>query len=278
MSEVRVKASNENQSISSLDREHWLHMYEQMFKIRIFEEQVNELYQSAKMPGLAHLYIGEEAVAVGIASAMQQEDVLLPSYRDNAALLWRGVNMEDILLYWGGDERGNHGSGPAHDFPFCIPVGSQAPHAAGVGYAFKYRKEARVAVCMFGDGATSKGDVRMAELEDGMQLDCERIFFSLGQFPADDLGSQLKCKRDEDGLIEVDHAGHTSVENVFAAGDHLNYLPMLDGQFAACVAAPDNAVPEVKEIVRRQKGYISHQPWGHGVARGLEYYLEQALK
>ena len=67
--------------------------------------------------------------------------------------------MEEILLYWGGDERGNLSSGPAHDFPFCVPVGSQAPHAAGVAYAFKLRKEPRVAVCLLGDGATSKGDV-----------------------------------------------------------------------------------------------------------------------
>src|SRR5262249_12943326 len=64
-----------------------------------------------------------------------------------------------ILLFWGGDERGNQWSGPAHDFPFCIPVGSQAPHAAGVACAFKYRKQAHVAVCLIGDGATSKGDV-----------------------------------------------------------------------------------------------------------------------
>ena len=64
-------------------------------------------------------------------------------YRDNAALLWRGVKMEEILLFWGGDERGNHWSGPAHDFPSCIPVGSQAPHAAGVAYAFKLQKEPR---------------------------------------------------------------------------------------------------------------------------------------
>lgn len=67
--------------------------------------------------------------------------------------------MEEILLFWGGDERGNDSSGPAHDFPFCIPVGSQAPHAAGVAYAFKLRREPRVAICLMGDGATSKGDV-----------------------------------------------------------------------------------------------------------------------
>jgi hypothetical protein len=67
-------------------------------------------------------------------------------------------------------------------------------------------------------------------------------------------------------------------EQVFAAGDHFNDLPMLSGEFAACVVAPDNAVPEVKELVRRQNGYISHQPWGHGVARGLEFFLERAVR
>jgi pyruvate dehydrogenase E1 component alpha subunit len=103
--------------------------------------------------------LGQEAVSVGIASAMRAEDVVLPSYRDNGTLLWRGTKMEEILLFWGGDERGSLSSGPAHDFPYCIPVGSQAPHAAGVAYAFKLRKEPRVAVCFFGDGATSKGDV-----------------------------------------------------------------------------------------------------------------------
>ncbi len=62
-------------------------------------------------------------------------------------------------------------------------------------------------------------------------------------------------------------------ENIFAAGDHLNDLPMLSGEFARCVAAPDNAVPIVKELVRSQSGYVSHQPWGHGVARALEHFL-----
>lgn len=65
-------------------------------------------------------------------------------------------------------------------------------------------------------------------------------------------------------------------EHIFAAGDHLNDLPMLSGKFAAQVVAPDNAVPAVKEVVRAQKGYVSHQPWGHGVARGLEFFLGQA--
>ena len=75
-------------------------------------------------------------------------------------------------------------------------------------------------------------------------------------------------------LAEIARQLGVGRECVFAAGDHLNDLPMLDGQFAACVAAPDNAVPAVKELVRRQQGYVSHQPWGHGVARALEFFLD----
>jgi 2-oxoisovalerate dehydrogenase E1 component alpha subunit len=133
-------------------------LYRAMVLTRTFDLKAVSLQRTGRL-GTYAVSLGQEAVAVGVASAMRQEDVLLPSYRDNGALLWRGMKMEEILLYWGGDERGNRSSGPSHDFPSCIPVGSQAPHAAGVAYAFKLRKEPRVAVCLFGDGATSKGDV-----------------------------------------------------------------------------------------------------------------------
>ena len=133
-------------------------LYRAMVLTRTFDFKAVSLQRTGRL-GTYAVSLGQEAVSVGVASAMRQEDVLLPSYRDNGTLLWRGVKMEEILLYWGGDERGNLSSGPAHDFPFCVPVGSQAPHAAGVAYALKFRKEPRVAVCLLGDGATSKGDV-----------------------------------------------------------------------------------------------------------------------
>jgi 2-oxoisovalerate dehydrogenase E1 component alpha subunit len=133
-------------------------MYRAMVLARSFDLKAVSLQRTGRL-GTYATSLGQEAVGVGIASAMRPEDVLLPSYRDNSALLLRGVKLDEILLFWGGDERGNRWSGPPHDFPVCIPVGSQAPHAAGVAYAFKYRKEARIAVCILGDGATSKGDV-----------------------------------------------------------------------------------------------------------------------
>ena len=133
-------------------------LYRAMVLTRTFDLKAVSLQRTGRL-GTYAVSLGQEAVSVGVASAMRREDVLLPSYRDNGMLLWRGVKMEEILLYWGGDERGNLSSGPVHDFPFCVPVGSQAPHAAGVAYALKFRKEPSVAVCLLGDGATSKGDV-----------------------------------------------------------------------------------------------------------------------
>ena len=135
-----------------------LSLYRGMVLTRAFDLKAVSLQRTGRL-GTYATSLGQEAVSVGVASAMREEDVVLPSYRDNGTLLWRGMKMEEILLFWGGDERGNRSSGPAHDFPYCIPVGSQAPHAAGVAYAFKFRKQPRVAVCLFGDGATSKGDV-----------------------------------------------------------------------------------------------------------------------
>ena len=92
-------------------------------------------------------------------SAMLPRDVLVPSYRDHAAQLLRGMTMVENLLYWGGDERGNYYAKAPHDFPNCVPVGSHAPHAAGVALALKLRNEPRAVVCIFGDGASSKGAV-----------------------------------------------------------------------------------------------------------------------
>jgi thioredoxin reductase len=82
----------------------------------------------------------------------------------------------------------------------------------------------------------SRGHVYCLELANGMQLDAERIFFAIGQYPADDLGAQLGCKRDEGGHIVVDEHGHTSVKNVFAAGD------IIPGAQLAIAAAADGAI------------------------------------
>ncbi len=136
-------------------------IYRAMVLTRTFDAKAVALQRTGRL-GTYASSLGQEAVAVGVGSAMKPEDVLVPSFREHGTQLWRGTTLVELLLYWGGDERGSRFSGPTQDFPVSIPVGSHAPHAAGVALAFKLRRERRVAVCMFGDGATSKGDVAEA--------------------------------------------------------------------------------------------------------------------
>ncbi len=136
-------------------------LYRAMVRTRAFDAKAVALQRTGRLGTFASS-LGQEAVSVGAASAMRAEDVLLPSFREHGAQLWRGVSLLELFLYWGGDERGSDFAGPRQDFPVCVPVGSHAPHALGVALAFRLRREPRVAVCIFGDGATSKGDVAEA--------------------------------------------------------------------------------------------------------------------
>jgi pyruvate dehydrogenase E1 component alpha subunit len=136
-------------------------LYRGMVLTRAFDAKAIALQRTGRL-GTYASSLGQEAVAVGVAAAMQPGDVLLPSFREHGAQLWRGVTLKELFLYWGGDERGNDFAGPREDFPNCVPVASHAPHAVGVALAFRLRGERRAAVCVFGDGATSKGDVAEA--------------------------------------------------------------------------------------------------------------------
>jgi len=132
-------------------------LYHAMVLTRIFDRKAIALQRTGQL-GTYASPLGQEAIGVGVAHAMRPEDVLFPSYRDYAAQFVRGVKLTEILLYWGGDERGMNFETPREDFPICVPVGSHTCHAVGVAYAFKYRREPRVAVAILGDGASSKGD------------------------------------------------------------------------------------------------------------------------
>jgi pyruvate dehydrogenase E1 component alpha subunit len=128
-----------------------------MVRARTFDTKAIALQRTGRIGTYASC-LGQEAIGVGVASAMQAEDVLLPSFREHAAQLLRGVTPTELFLYWGGDERGSDFSGPRRDFPDCVPVGTQFPHAAGVALAMSLNREKAVAVAVGGDGATSKGD------------------------------------------------------------------------------------------------------------------------
>jgi pyruvate dehydrogenase E1 component alpha subunit len=148
-SEARAEIARSPEELRALLR--W------MLWTRTFDARAVELQRAGQL-GTYASSLGQEAVAVGVASAMAPDDVFVPSFREHGAQLMRGVSARELLLFWGGDERGCDFVGPREDFPVCIPVGSHAPHAAGVALAIALRGESRAVVCVLGDGATSKGD------------------------------------------------------------------------------------------------------------------------
>jgi len=131
-------------------------IYRTMALARTFDIKAVNLQRIGKL-GTYPPAIGHEAVQVACAAALRDEDCIAPVYREIGTQLWRGVRMTDILLYWGGDERGNDYAIPRHDFPWCVPIATQVLHAAGAALAYKIRKENRVAVAFIGDGGTSEG-------------------------------------------------------------------------------------------------------------------------
>ena len=132
-------------------------LYRAMYLTRTFDAKAIALQRTGKLGTFASA-LGQEAIGVGVASAMRPEDALFPSYREHGAQFVRGLRMDECLLYWGGDERGSDFSVPRQDFPICVPSATQVCHAAGAAYAFRLRREPRVAVSFLGDGASSKGD------------------------------------------------------------------------------------------------------------------------
>jgi len=138
----------------------WLQKsYQHLVRIRQLDKKAVALQRTGQM----HTYpscLGQEAIGTGIGLAMQDDDVLVPYYRDQATQVLRGVKLWQILQVWGGDERGNLFEGvAAKDFPNSVPIGTQMSHAAGIAAAMKSRGVRQAVVANCGDGATSRGDV-----------------------------------------------------------------------------------------------------------------------
>lgn len=137
-----------------------LSLFRIMKTLQLFDRKVLMLHRSGKM-GTYTGTLGQEAVGAGAASGLYDTDVFVPYYRSTTDLYVRGVKLHEILLYWGGDERGSDFQDPRlkHDLPIPICIGSQLLHAAGVATAIKLRNQKnRAVLTMIGDGGTSQGD------------------------------------------------------------------------------------------------------------------------
>jgi pyruvate dehydrogenase E1 component alpha subunit len=145
--------------------------YEQMLLIRRFEEQSGRLYMAGKIRGFLHLYIGQEAVAVGAMSTLRSDDYIITHYRDHGHALARGMDPNIVMAELLGKATGSSGGkgGSMHLFDVSkglmgghAIVGAHLPIAVGLALSAKYKGEDRIAVCFFGDGAVNQGEFHEA--------------------------------------------------------------------------------------------------------------------
>jgi pyruvate dehydrogenase E1 component alpha subunit len=141
-------------------------MYSGMLRIRHFENRVKDLFAAGEMPGFVHLYLGEEAVAVGACSALKDDDYITSTHRGHGHILAKGGEMKYMMAELYGKATG-YNKGKGGSMHIAWPklgilgangiVGGGIPIATGAAFSAKYRKSGQVAVCFFGDGAASEG-------------------------------------------------------------------------------------------------------------------------
>jgi pyruvate dehydrogenase E1 component alpha subunit len=156
----------EREVVEANEKAKLLEYYRQMLAIRRVEEAAAKAYSQQKIGGFLHLYIGQEAIAVGACAALKPEDYVITSYRDHGLAYAKGMSARAIMAELFAKETGcSKGLGGSMHF-FDAPnnflggwgiVGAHLPIAAGAAYASKYRNDGRVTLCFFGDGAISQG-------------------------------------------------------------------------------------------------------------------------
>ncbi len=143
-----------------------LGLHRTMVLIRVFEERVQDLYARGQIPGLAHLYIGEEAVATGVCACLDREDYITSTHRGHGHVIAKGADLKPMMAELFGKItgfcKGKGGSMHIADMDIGIMgangiAGGGLPIATGLGLACKYKYPGRVAVCFFGDGASNNG-------------------------------------------------------------------------------------------------------------------------
>jgi acetoin:2,6-dichlorophenolindophenol oxidoreductase subunit alpha len=165
-SKTRTRAKTKAKTQPDLSKEEYLRMYTQMVRIRNFEDNANQLYLSAKMPGLTHMYSGEEAVAVGICEALNDDDRITSTHRGHGHCVAKGANYNEMFCELLGKKEGycrgkggsmhiadqSHGNLGANAI-----VGGSMGIATGSALRSKLLGQKDVTVCFFGDGATAQG-------------------------------------------------------------------------------------------------------------------------
>ena len=262
--------------------------YRQMLLIRRFEEKCVELYSKEKIRGFLHLYIGEEAIAVGIMQALSPDDAVFATYREHGQALARGISPKSIMAEMYGKlegcSRGRGGSMHLFDAATRFYGGSAIvagglPLAVGMALSDKMMKRNRVTVCLFGDGAVAEGEFHESlNLAALWQLPilfvCENNLYAMGtalKYTESETNISLKAasyridSRQIDGMdvVEVAHAAQQAVADIRLGNGPL-FLECLTYRFRAHSmfdAELYRDKTEVEEWKKKDPLLLLHQRW-----------------
>ncbi|MDX1667445.1 MAG: thiamine pyrophosphate-dependent enzyme, partial [Saprospiraceae bacterium] len=166
--EKKQKNSKKKGDKPQFDKETYLDWYELMLRIRRFEERALMMYGRQKIRGFCHVYIGQEAVAAGMESAITSEDAIVTAYRQHGTAIARGVSTKEAMAELFGKKSGivKGKGGSMHFFSKENRyfggngiVGAQIPIGTGIAFAEKYKETDNICVTMFGDGAARQGSL-----------------------------------------------------------------------------------------------------------------------
>jgi pyruvate dehydrogenase E1 component alpha subunit len=161
LSILSADGSLDEELAPAIDDDLLIKLYRFMLLGRRFDERMLNLQRQGRI-GTFPPVSGQEASQVGPVSVLEEEDWMVPSFREAVAEMWRGRSMESIIISASGFSEGASEAGGGNNLPVSVPVGSQMLHAVGIGWGMKYREKKNVVMTFFGDGATSEGDFHEA--------------------------------------------------------------------------------------------------------------------
>lgn len=264
--------------LAALDRKTLIRIYHEMVLVRRFEEKAAEAYSSGKIGGFCHLYIGQEAVAIGALSAIRKDDYVLTSYREHAHAIAKGMTPESVMaeLYGkaGGCSKGKGGS--MHMFDREVNflgghgiVAGQIPLATGVAFATKYQGTDQVTLCFFGEAAVNQGafheSLNMAQL---WKLPCIYICEN-NQYG---MGTSLKRAMSFQDIAQKACAYEIAAEFV----DGMDVLAVREATERAVERARKHYLPTLLEVrTYRFMGHSMSDPGNYRTRAEIELHQER---
>jgi pyruvate dehydrogenase E1 component alpha subunit len=264
--------------LADIDRETLINIYHQMLLVRRFEEKSAEIYSAGKIGGFCHLYIGQEAVAIGAISAIRKDDYVLTSYREHAHAIAKGMSPESVMAELYGKATGcSKGKGGSmHMFDKEVNflgghaiVGGQIPLATGVAFASKYKGTDQVTLCFFGEAAVNQGafheSLNMAQL---WKLPCIYICEN-NQYG---MGTSLARAMSSQDISQKARAYDLAAEFV----DGMDVLAVREATLRAVERARKDYLPTLLEVrTYRFMGHSMSDPGNYRTRAEIERHQER---